>query len=166
MNEGKIFDMNISEPVSKNVSWYPIKQTMEYNNNNGHRNDESRFVLSFSAIHFETSRKGTSVVMSQPLRLITITGSDASGGARIEADREVFMNHHLSPLYALIAIVTQTPTWMIAWNTSHRHSSIIAEQLDTACEGADPTQGVKTGCTFSSCCIAELAKYSNRSVEF
>lgn len=118
MNEGKIFDMNISEPVSKSVSWYPIKQTMEYNNNNGHRNGESRFVLSFSAFHFETSRKGTSVVISQPLRGITIAGSDVSGSTRIEVDMKVFH---------------EPPTLSILCSHFHRHSNLsvncIAEQL-------------------------------------
>ena len=48
-SEEKIFGRNIGELESKSVTLYPIKQTMEYNNNNGHRNDESKLVLSFAS---------------------------------------------------------------------------------------------------------------------
>jgi pyridoxine kinase len=82
--------------------------------------------------------------MSQPRRVITIAGSDTSGGAGIEADGKVFMKYCLYPLYVITSIVTQTPN---DW-THEVHSidsTIIGKQLDTACDGVGPIHGLKTG---------------------
>ena len=82
--------------------------------------------------------------MSQPTKVITIAGSDSSGGAGIEADGKVFNQYQLYPLYVLTSIVTQTPR---EW--SHEvysiDSQIISKQLDTALYGVGQIQALKTG---------------------
>jgi len=82
--------------------------------------------------------------MSQPTKVVTIAGSDSSGGAGIQADGKVFNKYQLYPLYVITSIVTQTPR---EW-THEVHpidSQIISKQLDTALNGVGQIQALKTG---------------------
>ena len=72
--------------------------------------------------------------MSEPVKVITIAGSDSSGGAGIQADEKVFRRYQLYPLHVLTSIVTQTPR---EW-THEVHPidlQIISKQLDTSLNG-------------------------------
>lgn len=82
--------------------------------------------------------------MSQPTKVITIAGSDSSGGAGIQADGKVFNKYQLYSLNVITSIVTQTPR---EW-THEVHpidSQIISKQLDTALNGVGQIQALKTG---------------------
>jgi pyridoxine kinase len=82
--------------------------------------------------------------MSQPTKVITIAGSDTSGGAGIQADVKVFSKYNFYSLNVITSIVTQTPR---EW-THEVHpidSQIISKQLDTACNGVGRIQALKTG---------------------
>jgi pyridoxine kinase len=82
--------------------------------------------------------------MSQPTKVITIAGSDTSGGAGIQADVKVFSKYNFYSLNVITSIVTQTPR---EW-THEVHpidTQIISKQLDTACNGVGRIQALKTG---------------------
>lgn len=82
--------------------------------------------------------------MSEPVKVVTIAGSDSSGGAGIQADEKVFHRYQLYPLHVITSIVTQTPC---EW-THEVHpidSEIVAKQLDTSLHGVGRIQALKTG---------------------
>lgn len=82
--------------------------------------------------------------MSAPVKVITIAGSDSSGGAGIQADEKVFRRYQLYPLHVLTSIVTQTPR---EW-THEVHPidlEIISKQLDTSLNGVGRIEALKTG---------------------
>lgn len=82
--------------------------------------------------------------MSQPTKVITIAGSDSSGGAGLQADGKVFNKYQLYPLNVITSIVTQTPReW--AHEVHPIDIQIISKQLDTILNGVGEIQALKTG---------------------
>jgi pyridoxine kinase len=82
--------------------------------------------------------------MYEPTKVITIAGSDSSGGAGIQADEKVFHQYQFYPLHVITSIVTQTPS---EW-THEVHPidiQVISKQLDTTLNGVGQIQALKTG---------------------
>ncbi|CAF0737536.1 unnamed protein product [Didymodactylos carnosus] len=77
-------------------------------------------------------------------KVVTIAGSDTSGGAGILADVKVFQKHRLYPMTILTSIVTQTSS---EWKHEvHPVDIIIIEkQMDTVFDGIGGIDAIKTG---------------------
>lgn len=81
--------------------------------------------------------------MNKIYKAMTIAGSDASGGAGLEADLKTFQELDVYGMVALTAIVTMTPdTW--AHEVFPVELSIVKKQIETIVAGVG-VQAMKTG---------------------
>lgn len=95
------------------------------------------------------------------VKLLSIGGSDASGGASIEADLKTFQEYGAFGVATLTAIVTMDPSR----NWSHRVHSLeedcVRDQLETAFAGVG-VSAVKSGMLASVHAIECVAEYLER----
>lgn len=77
-------------------------------------------------------------------KILTIAGSDTSGGAGIEADLRTFAKYDLYGMAALTVIVTMDPKNNWAHNVFPVPVDVIEQQLETAFDGVG-TDAMKTG---------------------
>ncbi|KSU86110.1 hydroxymethylpyrimidine/phosphomethylpyrimidine kinase [Bacillus sp. VT 712] len=88
-------------------------------------------------------------------KVLTIAGSDTSGGAGIQADLKTFQELGVYGMTALTTIVTMDPENGWSHNVFPQETSTVAKQLDTIVKGVG-VQALKTG-MLGSVEIIELA---------
>ena len=83
--------------------------------------------------------------MKEILKVLTIAGSDASGGAGLEADLKVFTEYGLFGLAAVTTIVTMDPDSNWKHNVTTIPVTVIRDQLKTALSSDTQINAMKTG---------------------
>lgn len=77
-------------------------------------------------------------------KTLTIAGSDASGGAGLEADLKTFQEYGTFGLAAITCIVTMDPDQNWKHNVTSFSAALVEEQLKTILSG-QPVDALKTG---------------------
>lgn len=77
-------------------------------------------------------------------KVMTIAGSDSSGGAGLQADLKTFQEYGVFGFSAITSIVTMDPTAGWSHEVTPLASDLLAKELKTIYAGA-PLQAVKTG---------------------
>lgn len=89
-------------------------------------------------------------------KVLTIAGSDASGGAGMEADLKTFEEFGTYGMVALTSIVTMDPDTNWSHNVTVMDSGLVKAQLKTTGAGGEIT-AMKTG-MLGSVAITEVAR--------
>ena len=79
-------------------------------------------------------------------KVLTIAGSDCSGGAGIQADLKTMSAHAVYGMSVITAITVQNTTGVVT--SEPVHPGIVAGQIDAVCSDIMP-DAVKTGMLFS-----------------
>jgi len=79
-------------------------------------------------------------------KVLTVAGSDCSGGAGIQADLKTMSAHAVYGMSVITAITVQNTTGVVI--SEPVHTSIVAMQFDAVCSDIMP-DAVKTGMLFS-----------------
>src|SRR5580693_2455418 len=97
----------------------------------------------------------TARAMSRPLRLLTIAGSDSSGGAGLQADLKTFAAHGAYGMSAVTAVTAQSTREVRA--VFPLPAELVAEQIDAVLSdiGAD---GVKIGMLAHAAIVRAVAE--------
>lgn len=77
-------------------------------------------------------------------KILTIAGSDSSGGAGIQADLKTFQEYGTFGFSAITSIVTMDPKTNWSHTVTSLETDLVRRQLDTIYAGA-PLQAAKTG---------------------
>ncbi len=78
-------------------------------------------------------------------KTLTIAGSDASGGAGIEADLKTFTEYGTFGLAVITTIATMDPKNNWKHNVTTLSTDVVKEQLETALAGSEQVDAMKTG---------------------
>lgn len=90
-------------------------------------------------------------------KVLTIAGSDSTGGAGIEADLKTFQEYGVFGFASIASIVTMDPSTGWTHEVTAMEDSLVEKQLISAFAG-EPMDAVKTGMLGDEANIAQAAK--------
>ncbi|WP_291291294.1 bifunctional hydroxymethylpyrimidine kinase/phosphomethylpyrimidine kinase [Enterococcus sp.] len=90
-------------------------------------------------------------------KVLTIAGSDSTGGAGIEADLKTFQEYGVFGFASIAAIVTMDPTTGWSHEVTAMTAALVEKQLISAFAG-EPMDALKTGILGNEANIAQAAK--------
>lgn len=90
-------------------------------------------------------------------KVLTIAGSDSTGGAGIEADLKTFQEYGVFGFASIASIVTMDPSMGWTHEVTAMDTSLVEKQLISAFTG-EPIDAVKTGMLGNEANIAQAAK--------
>lgn len=90
-------------------------------------------------------------------KVLTIAGSDSTGGAGIEADLKTFQEYGVFGFASIASIVTMDPSMGWTHEVTAMDTSLVEKQLISAFTG-EPMDAVKTGMLGNEANIAQAAK--------
>ena len=90
-------------------------------------------------------------------KVLTIAGSDSTGGAGIEADLKTFKSMVFFGFASIASIVTMDPSMGWTHEVTAMDTSLVEKQLISTLHG-EPMDAVKTGMLGNEANIAQAAK--------
>ena len=88
-------------------------------------------------------------------KVLTIAGSDCSGGAGIQADLKTFSAHGVFGMSAIVSVVAENTARVI--DIMDVTPEMIEKQIDAVCEDIFP-DAVKVGMLSQPCCMAAVSR--------